>query len=398
MELESTNGSLGRQHQLQALLVLCAFIAIGLITLQLGSAAASIMHSSVVVSNLLVSTRVVVFPDDVCAQAAEANNALVTRGQKPDTQMCSVITDCLEQSMLSLVRYSSSDVATYELMQGSVPTLEQASWPVHNGRIMHCSVTNGLADMLVQTFRCWVRARAQNRLLVLRTSAGLFAEPLGKYISILGNVTDVHPAMYREWQNKTVWPRGSQGCIAAHVKSALTLAPPSRHTEDIVMYDGGKGGQLKSTFYKYMRFTPLAIAEGKRRLSLLPRAYVGVHVRNTDLHPKADIPMLIQTWAPALKRPFFLATDNATTLAEFQQAFGDLVHSFSFLPANAKGAIHKMEGVPPHVRNLDAVADLICLAHAKSLLLSNPRSGYARLAAHLQDNTEVLQMMMQRTY
>jgi hypothetical protein len=56
-----------------------------------------------------------------------------------------------------------------------------------------------------------------------------------------------------------------------------------------------------------------------------------------------------------LKQPFFLATDNATTLAEFQQAFGDLVHSFSFLPTNASGPIHKMKGVPPHVKNLDAL-------------------------------------------
>jgi hypothetical protein len=298
--------------------------------------------------------------------------------------------------MQSFVQYPSPDVATYELMQGNIAPVEQASWPVHNGGILLCSLNNGLADMIFQTFQCWAPARAQNRLLVLRTSAGLFAEPLGKYISILGNVTDFHPAMYREWQNKTVWPRGSQGCIAAHVRSGLTVTPPSPHTEDIVMFDGTGGGDHNSTFYTYMRFTPVAIAEAKRRLSLLPRAYVGVHVRNTDRRPKADIPKLIQKWAPMLTQPFFLATDNATTLAEFQKAFGDLVHSFSFLPTGASGPIHIMKGVPPRVRNLDAIVDLICLAHAESLLLSNPRSGYARLAAHLQANKDVLQMMMQR--
>jgi hypothetical protein len=397
MELASTNGCVGRKHQLTVLVGLCALAAIGLITAQVEPDVALILHNAVVVSNLLVSTRVGV-SDDECSPDLATNKSLEARDRNGDPRNCSVITERLVLRMQSLVQYSSPDMAKYELMQGNIPPLAEASWPVHNGSILYCSVSSGLADMILQTFRCWVSARTQNRMMVLQTISGSFAEPLGKYISILGNVTNFHPAMYQAWQNKTVWPHRDQECLAAHVESGQTQAAPSRHTEDILIFDGKGGGILAPKFYTYMRFTALAIAEGQRRLSLLPRAYVGVHVRNTDLRPKADIPMLIQKWAHALKRPFFLATDNATTLAEFQQAFGDLVHSFSFLPTNASGPIHKMKGVPPHVKNLDAVADLICLAHAKSLLLSNPRSGYARLAAHLQDNTEVLRTMMQRTY
>jgi hypothetical protein len=58
MELASTNDSVGRKQQRKGFLFVCAFIAIGLITLQVGTAPAAIVYDSVVVSELLVSTGI----------------------------------------------------------------------------------------------------------------------------------------------------------------------------------------------------------------------------------------------------------------------------------------------------------------------------------------------------
>src|SRR5690606_22026358 len=130
-----------------------------------------------------------------------------------------------------------------------------------------------------------------------------------------------------------------------------------------------------------LRLSPRLRRLVERRWAGLPKPYIGIHVRNTDI--KSDAGKVL----PLVRRYLggvFLATDSVAVRRSVRKAAGRRI-AMTGIP-NFKGAgLHRKE-VSAKMKfriNTMAVADLVLLALSKRVYVATEASGYSLLAREL---------------
>lgn len=260
-----------------------------------------------------------------------------------------------------------------------------------------CRPEGGLNDMLSQTGRCFDYCLRHGRTLVVDTeNIETFAEPFARYFRIehprVRVIYDVD-GFIAEAHAKGL------GVFPGHARLAHDGAPPDYDPErrnyclggEPVTFDFGRAheasvlvhhqcgmAEIGTEFLRSLRLSPEMCREVARRWSELPKPYLGVHVRHTDI--KGDIAPIL----PLLERykgAVFLATDSAEVQARLRSARTQGVFTTE-IPDFGGNALHleRVTGAAKSRVNATAVVDLVLLALAENVYAAPSRSGYSTLA------------------
>lgn len=268
-----------------------------------------------------------------------------------------------------------------------------------NGYVL-CRPEGGLNDMLSQTGRCFDYCLRHGRTLVVDTeNIETFAEPFARYFRIS------HPRLrvIHDANAFVAEARGrGLGVFPTHARLSHEAGRPAYDAQrrnyclggEPVKFDFGRAHEAPvlvhhqcgmdapgAEFWRSLRLSAEMCREVARRWRELPKPYLGVHVRHTDI--KGDIGPLL----PILERhkgPVFLATDSI----EVQRRMRTLRPRGLFtteIPDFGGNALHleQVAGAAKTRVNTTAVVDLVLLALAENVYAAPSRSGYSSLAKAL---------------
>jgi hypothetical protein len=272
----------------------------------------------------------------------------------------------------------------------------------------------GLNDMLSQLGRCVDYCLRHGRTLVIDTDRSMtFAAPFGRFFSIehpaLRVVTaprefvrmaierdfSVHPAHARlrpTWRQQPRYVEQMKNFCAEG--APVTFDFDRDHEATVLVHQQCGREPFDCEFMGCLRLSPRMRAVVERRWASLPRPYIGIHARNTDI--KSDISRVM----PLIRRyrgAVFLATDSAEVQREVSASAGRHVF-MSGIPDFKGGALH-IQHVTPRTKdgiNTTAVADLLLLALAKRVYATTETSGYSALAQELNRNQRLVAAWMGR--
>jgi hypothetical protein len=268
-----------------------------------------------------------------------------------------------------------------------------------NGYVL-CRPEGGLNDLLSQTGRCFDYCLRHGRTLVVDTeNIETFAQPFADYFQI------DHPRV------RVI--RDANGFIAEAQARGLGVFPPHAklvHGEERPAYEAEHrnyclegepvtfdfeqvhdapvlihhqcgmephGGE----FLRSLRLSAEICRDVARRWRELPKPYLGVHIRHTDI--KGDIGPVLPLF-DRYKGPVFLATDSAAVQARIR-ALRPRGLFTTDIPDFGGNALHfeRVTGAMKTRVNTTAVVDLVLLALAENVYAAPGSSGYSVLAKTL---------------
>jgi hypothetical protein len=253
--------------------------------------------------------------------------------------------------------------------------------------------------MLCQVGRCLEYCIRHGRELVIDTErTETFAEPFARYFSIRHRRAAVcedvegflrfvreqglvlYPESARlEYGNNP--PAAPEGMNYQLNGEKVTFDFQRAHEAPVLVHHQFGGGAAKAVLMRSLRLRPGICAEIRRRREQLPGAYVGIHIRDTDLRTGT------KGVEAALRRfggPFFLATDSAVTQRRLEALRPGEVFT-SGIPDHGGRPLH-LERVSPEEKariNETASVDLMLVALAVKVYTGEGHSGYANLARRL---------------
>jgi hypothetical protein len=168
----------------------------------------------------------------------------------------------------------------------------------------------------------------------------------------------------------------------------LTFDFAGDHDATVLFHQQCGRRAFDSEFLSCLRLSARLRGLIERRWASLPKPYVGVHVRNTDI--KSDTSRVM----PIIRRYLggvFLATDAVSVQRSVRKAAGR--HVFISEIPNSRGApLHHRRASPKEKFRLNttAIVDLVLLALSKRVYLATEASGYSLLARELNRNRALL--------
>jgi hypothetical protein len=263
-----------------------------------------------------------------------------------------------------------------------------------------CRPEGGLNDLLSQTGRCFDYCLRHGRTLVVDSeNIETFAEPFARYFEIN------HPRV------RVI--RDASGFIAEAQARGLGVFPPHArlvHGEECPAYDAVQrnyclGGEpvtfdfgriyeapvlihhqcgmapQGAEFLRSLRLSAEICREVAGRWRALPKPYLGVHIRHTDI--KGDIGPVLPLFE-RYRGPVFLATDSAAVQARIRILRPRGLFTTD-IPDFGGNALHfeRVTGAMKTRVNMTAVVDLVLLALAENVYAAPGRSGYSILAKAL---------------
>ena len=153
------------------------------------------------------------------------------------------------------------------------------------------------------------------------------------------------------------------------------------HEADVLVHHFSGGGRPDPVFLGSLRLTADLARTVAARWQSMPKPYVGVQIRNTD--HKSD-PAVIAPIIARYRHPIYLATDSAEA-QRMVHAMGHKQVQSSPIPDFDGKAIHQAPVSREEKSRLNRLAleDLIMLALAEKVYVSNPQSGFSDLAKGL---------------
>lgn len=270
-----------------------------------------------------------------------------------------------------------------------------------------CRPEGGLTDMLSQLGQCFNYCLRYGRVLVIDTENTItFASPFLDYFSIehpsLKVITEsrefiktaiarglaVHPPHARlnpTGGEQPGYVRNLNFCLAG---TPLTFDFDINHDADVLLHQQCGRTAFDFEFLSCLRLSPRLRGLVERRWASLPKPYIGIHVRNTDI--KSDPSKLM----PVVRRypgGVFLATDTVTVQRSVRRA-GNRRVFISRIPDFKGKALHRKKASSRMKFRLNtlAIVDMVLLALSKRVYLATEASGYSLLARELNCNRAVL--------
>lgn len=284
-------------------------------------------------------------------------------------------------------------------------------------RLVLCRPRGGLNDALNQIAVCWDYAERFGRRLVVDASRSGLHAPLSDYFTARDPAADVvlHPTPADEeaFERLTARPPELAGRIGGYAaawddatechRDVGAARVPVRfdrdrpHAESLLVHEQCGGGSDSLDALRRLRFTDPVAAIVRSRLAPLGGGYAGVHVRHTDDRVDAE-GFLASLREPLAGRRVLVCTDNprVVDLARRMLAASEVLTATTLADVGGM-ARHAPAAFPdPASRrraNLDALVDLMALAHAETVLLrrcfSGRLSGFGVLAKLLSGHRDV---------
>lgn len=269
-------------------------------------------------------------------------------------------------------------------------------------RFVYCRAHNGFADIMAQFTRCIDYCRRFNRTLVLDHVLYQPSSPLAAgdpYFTVhVPDVTMAHfiprnrdfsvlPQGYKVYETKEVVEPGPGGrVLTADTGLTVTFDFMKDHVEELLVHSQGGGGWSTPTL-RHLAFSD----EIKRlfwlRWRTIPKPYLGVHHRNTDIQSNMSTLVTHINGRDGPGRPIFVASDNASDIVHLRAMLGhDRVFSFASIPDGLVTNLHTSDIAPAekHRVNVDTFVDFLILLFAQDLVLS--RGGFSRLIGYVREN------------
>ncbi len=289
-------------------------------------------------------------------------------------------------------------------------------------RYVLCRPECGLNDMLNQIEHCCRYGEAFGRTVIVDTgyrNIGHFRSPFSNYfVSRQPTLILSNPFSDAELDSFDVVPRVLKGVVSSyrsrwieerrlvcHIGSGAPVAFDFRkeYPQPLLVH-GQCGGGLNSLFALLrMRLHDRVADQLVLRLRAMPRNYVAMHVRNTDL--TSDYRPALTQIAESGVTDLFLATDNVEVIRVAREMLpATTVHSFSDLPDIGGRPLHQQPDPAVAVaRNTDSILDLFTLALARKLIIlrapgqvKTGYSGFSMLANALNVNRSLMRSILDR--
>ena len=284
----------------------------------------------------------------------------------------------------------------------------------NRNRYLICFTMGGLNDMLSEIDRCYNHCLKYKRTLVIDTSRNWFKEDIHKYINFDSPIIykGSNNELYELLNKNTIYPEFLQGALKTFVSYRLPPLWKYHYNGLLIDYNLDsdcnaitrvylEGRRSPHTILNICSFKPLVLNLFRKRYNTLPKDYISVHIRNTDL--KSNVDEFIDKYKDELiNKPIFLATDHAATIIKFKEIFGSNLYSFATIPDNNGENLHENHrSVPTRQFNIDCFVDLLLLASGSKLYLSimtiktgwRSISGYGDLALQIYENKELLKRL-----
>jgi hypothetical protein len=172
--------------------------------------------------------------------------------------------------------------------------------------------------------------------------------------------------------------------------------PLNKNYDDEIIYNYSAMQPQNFKVFNYITIKKVILDTFNKRLKLLPRSYIGLHIRNTD--KKSDYRLFIEKHAAELENnSIFLATDNIDVITYIKGLYGINVFSFSNIPDNTgkKNGIHYNHiGICQRDFIIDCFVDMLLLASSSSYYFSCVNSSYSKMAKYLFDNKQILNKIL----
>lgn len=276
-----------------------------------------------------------------------------------------------------------------------------------------CRPEGGLTDMLSQIGLCRAYCLRHGRTLVIDTEhSQTFAAPFGLFFSLddpgLRVVADagsfirraraeglsVHPDHVRLDPSREQQPRYVEKMNFCIDGKQTTFDFASDHEAAVLIHQQCGREPFDFEFMARLRLSPGMRRLIERRWAALPKPYIGVHVRNTDIKSEIDgLAPLIGRYRGAV----FLATDSAAVQRRAREITGRRVFK-SPIPDFGGRSLHTRPVSREVKRRLNtlAIADLVLLALSKRVYVATEASGYSLLAQALNRDRGVVAAWMGR--
>jgi hypothetical protein len=242
--------------------------------------------------------------------------------------------------------------------------------------------TNGFNDILSRLLWLLPLCNLTNRTLLLDGARGTYNLDFSMFFTLPTNIIhdtatidailDAHPMVVFP----AIRPPKDQSHQTVH-DVALTLG-----THPLVSFKEVRYYRCSYQVFQYLSFKPSVNGECARRLSSLPKKYIGIHVRNTDrksnyIQLYRRNKKLIHSY-PAV----YLATDCKEALDFFKAKMTNVKNCTAF-PSDWK-PLHLSELSNTH-KFMDMICDLYLIAMADKML-SNSKGGFTKLMAACNRN------------
>lgn len=270
-----------------------------------------------------------------------------------------------------------------------------------------CRPEGGLTDMLCQLSQCFNYALRYGRVMVIDTeNSVIFASPFREYFSF------VHPTLKvvtepREFIQTAIArgltvhppharldPRGhEQPCYVKNLNFCLSGIPLTfdftcDHDAEVLIHQRCGRSSFDLEFMSCLRLSPRLRRIVERRWASLPKPYIGVHVRNTDIKSDTSKVMPVVRRYPGC---VFLATDSVAVQRSVRKAASRRIF-ISKIPNSRGQGLHRKRVSSKKKRSINttAIVDMVLLALSKRVFVATEASGYSLLSRELNLNRSVL--------
>lgn len=283
-------------------------------------------------------------------------------------------------------------------------------------KILLCRPQGGWNDILCSIEKCWNYAHHYNRKLVIDSTRSGIKDHFWKYFEpVESNPLIEYSIDYGNFDNLNAFPKSINGRISTfecdysmekfgfvdnQSQELISFNMSQNYDCQLLVHEQGwldKEMGSKNLFDK-IRFTKIVKDEINKRLSILPKEYISIHIRHTDYTTNYE------TFINSLKekiegRNILICSDNVRVIDFLKDKYpNSKVYRLSkFINMNDERLHYKTTNI--FENNIEALSDLIGLALSEEFYFTNvnetPRpSGFSMLAQALFERKELVRKLI----
>ncbi len=270
----------------------------------------------------------------------------------------------------------------------------------------------GLNDILFQLNKCINYCKSSNRILLIDLYNGTYGINFSDYIDlsyIIDNnkyISDINIIKSLDFNSSTTfYPQcinfnNFKDLIDGKIKSPYKngghidlnnkhyLLPSIKVSNDVVVYIqcGGANG---FDIFKNINIKPSLKYYCKLKYLQMPKNYISIQVRNTDL--KCEYKSILKTQYNLLKKNYvYLATDSLEVINFFRDNGIDVIN-FCHFPNEGYFNLHS-SNIEPETKIFDLFTDIVILAMSQKII-SVSKGGFINLVKNCFHNKNIIKKM-----
>lgn len=265
-----------------------------------------------------------------------------------------------------------------------------------------CKPRGGMIDILSLIIMSLKYAVKFNRILIIDTRKSLhFKDGFFKYFNTqnkniyINNIDDLYNKLYltKKWINYAHFDP------FIHFNKTINLN--MKYIDNVLLF-GNDNITIKLDkdiiyFFNNFCINKIILDNFQNKLSLLPKDYISVHIRNTDYKSNVDL-FIKKNYEIFNNNEIFLATDDINSIKKFKNKFKNIYSFAKFTESTKKyynrtnGGIHFIirNNIEHENFNIDTFTDFLLLANSKEFFFSCNISGFSYCANLLFNEKNII--------